>query len=685
MSLRNDVLRDRYLQPGESESDMYKRVAKTLANNDEEKTHFHQMMVDKAFFPNTPTLVNAGTSYEGGWSACYAVPVVDTLDGIFKGMWHAGRIHKYFGGTGFNFSEVRPRGAVIHATGGRACGPVSVIRSYNQAADMVRQGGKRQGANMGILNVDHPDLLEFIKLKEYYPDVKHFNVSVGMTDTFMNKVVQGKLDEQWLINDTGYIKIGSNYVRYDPDTFLEHKKHDIVEYPLTVGEVWDNIVQGAWRIGDPGLLYLDTVEKGNTCKHLGRMVATNPCGELPLFPYESCNLGSINIGKYASEDCFQFEEFEDTISWAMRLLDNIIDKNKYPIPEVAEATLLTRKVGLGVMGWHDCLINMGIPYCSDDALKMCDEIGKSLLRTSEDVSGMLAEEKGVFPAYKGSYWDQIGQEMRNASTTAIAPTGTLSSVFAECSSCIEPHFARKFTRQSESGIGTYEVVVPDGETAMEIPYEWHVKHQATWQKWIHNAASKTINMPESASVEDVREAYIMAWEMGCKGITVYRDGSKDKQVLRTVEHVSPGVGHERFGSTLDFATGCGSIHVTCNNLQQRPYEVYVLSEGGCPANNEAIGKVISKYLHDPRLRGGELETVQRITRTLHKVKCMTAIKSKKAAGKSCADIIASRMDKVWADENIEVVKPTCPECGRELRFGGGCGSGECVCGWSGCS
>jgi ribonucleoside-diphosphate reductase alpha chain len=220
---------------------------------------------------------------------------------------------------------------------------------------------------------------------------------------------------------------------------------------------------------------------------------------------------------------------------------------------------------------------------------------------------------------------------------------------------------------------------------MEVPYEWHIKHQARWQKWIHNAASKTINMPESASVEDVREAYMMAWEMGCKGITVYRDGSKDKQVLRAVEHVSPGVGHERFGSTLDFTTGCGSIHVTCNELERRPYEVYVLSEGGCPANNEALGKVISKYLHDPRLRGGELETVQRITRTLHKVRCMTALRSKKAAGKSCADIIASRMDKVWADENIEVVKPTCPECGRELRFGGGCGSGECVCGWSGCS
>lgn len=1020
MSLRNDVLRDRYLLPGETENGMYERVAKALTRKSEETFHFERLMKEKLFFPNTPTLVNAGTPYEGGFSACYTVPVGDSLDEIFKALTDAGKIHKFFGGTGFNFSNVRPRGARINTTGGRACGPVSVLRSFNQSADMVSQGGKRQGANMGILDVDHPDLLEFIKLKEIWPDVKHFNVSVGMSDRFMEKVVTGELDDIWLINTTGYIKIGDHFVRYDPDTYVEHKKYDIVEYPMSVGDVWDQIVENAWRCGDPGLVFFDTIEKGNMCKHLGRMRATNPClvgsalvptstgmkrmdkievgdkiwvapdtfetviktwqveeqpvfevitergyalratadhkfvtdrglipvcelkvgdkvecqvegylpeptspddyelgliagvihgdgwcssdrvgitfaqddrefaeyivtllhkhfgvrstirdytgktycpterpalrvhsarkalvefaklaktleivegrsrefirgfiagwleadghvdrhngmsiclsckykrnlevfatllaqfgiqvsniyrmthcdksygsdghykltitgvnkkllvdtipmygsirrnldvkevyqtskgvqwqkivdivecepeivydfrtdgnkifyangirtldcGEQPLLPYESCNLGSINLSKFASEDVFDFEKFEDTIEWAVRLLDNVIDKNRYPIPEVAEATLLTRKIGLGVMGWHDCLINLGVPYCSEEALRWCDEIGRSYKMAAEDASHVLAEELGVFPAYEGSEWEKMGRPVRNATQTTIAPTGTLSSIFAECSSGIEPHFARKFTRQSEAGIGTYEVEVPEGETSMEVPYEWHIKHQARWQKWIHNAASKTINMPESASVEDVREAYIMAWEMGCKGITVYRDGSKDKQVLRAVEHVSPGVGHERFGSTLDFTTGCGSIHVTCNELERRPYEVYVLSEGGCPANNEALGKVISKYLHDPRLRGGELETVQRITRTLHKVKCMTALRSKKAAGKSCADIIASRMDKVWADENIEVVKPTCPECGRELRFGGGCGSGECVCGWSGCS
>lgn len=679
------MLRDRYLLPGETESGMYDRVAKALARTEKERYEFEKLMKNRVFFPNTPTLVNAGTPYEGGFSACYTVPIEDSLESIYKAMADAGRIHKFFGGTGFNFSGVRPRGAVIKSTGGRACGPVSVLRTFNQTADMVSQGGKRQGANMGILDVEHPDLLEFIRLKEMWPDVKHFNVSVGMSDGFMEHVVNGRLDNQWLVNDTGYIRIGDHFVRYDPDGCVEHKKYEIVEYPVTVGDVWDQIVENAWRCGDPGMVFFGAIERGNTCKHLGEMRVTNPCGELPLFPYESCNLGSIDLSKMVVEGEFDFEQFEETISWAMRMLDNIIDVNRYPIPEIEEATLRTRKVGLGIMGWHDCLIKMGVPYCSDEALGVCDEIGKSLSVTAEDVSYELAEQLGTFPAYEGSEWEKLDRPVRNAAMTVIAPTGTLSTVFAECSSGIEPHFARKFTRQSEAGIGTYEVEVPEGETAMEVPWEWHIKHQAGWQKWIHSAASKTINMPESASVEDVREAYIMAWEMGCKGITVYRDGCKDKQVLRAIQSIPGGVGHERFGSTLDFATGCGSIHVTCNELEQRPYEVYVLSEGGCPANNEALGKVVSKYLHDPRLRGGELETVQRITRTLHKVKCMTALKSKKAAGKSCADIIATRMDKVWADDKIEVVKPTCPECGRVLMFAGGCGNGECVCGWSGCS
>lgn len=833
MSLRNDVLRDRYLLPGETESGMYDRVAKALARTEKERYEFEKLMKNRVFFPNTPTLVNAGTPYEGGFSACYTVPVRDSLNGIFKALTDAGRIHKFFGGTGFNFSDVRPRGAKINTTGGRACGPVSVLRTFNQTADMVSQGGKRQGANMGILDVEHPDLLEFIRLKEIWPDVKHFNVSVGMSDGFMEHVVNGRLDNQWLVNDTGYIRIGDHFVRYDPDGCVEHKKYEIVEYPVTVGDVWDQIVENAWRCGDPGLVFFGAIERGNMCKHLGSMRVTNPCvsgdthiltyfgykkikdcinqevviwngyqwskvtpkitalnqkvidvivkigkyvykyvrctpyhtfvvirddkevrveaselvagdripkysvvelgemvfettevdnasiaavldngdveeyvycfnepfnhtgvfngiltgncGELPLFPYESCNLGSIDLSKMVVEGEFDFEQFEETISWAMRMLDNIIDVNRYPIPEIEEATLRTRKVGLGIMGWHDCLIKMGVPYCSEDALEVCDKIGKSLSLTAEDVSCELAEQLGTFPAYEGSEWEKLGRPVRNAAMTVIAPTGTLSTVFAECSSGIEPHFARRFTRQSEAGIGTYEVEVPEGETAIEVPWEWHIKHQAGWQKWIHSAASKTINMPESASVEDVRDAYIMAWEMGCKGITVYRDGCKDKQVLRAIQSIPDGVGHERFGSTLDFATGCGSIHVTCNELERRPYEVYVLSEGGCPANNEALGKVISKYLHDPRLRGGELETVQRITRTLHKVRCMTALKSKKAAGKSCADIIASRMDKVWADDKIEVVKPTCPECGEALNFGSGCAQGECPhCGWSGC-
>ncbi len=656
MSLRDNVLRDRYLQRGETELDMYERVARTLANTDEEYVNFKRLMVDRLFFPNSPTLVNAGTGNEGGFSACYVVPVEDSLDSIFKGMWHAGRIHKYFGGTGFNFSEVRPRGSPIKSTGGRACGPVSVLRSYNQAADMVSQGGKRQGANMGILNVDHPDLMEFIQLKEVYPDVNHFNISVGMSNEFMTKIVEDELDEVWP-SDGG----------------------------MSVGDIWNSITSMAWKSGDPGLIYLDTMNETHPCGNVGRIDSTNPCGEIGLLPYESCNLGSINLSNMVVDEDFDYNLFGDVIEWAVRMLDNIIDKNRYPIEEVAIATLLTRKIGLGVMGWHDCLIKMGIPYCSEEALDACMKIGRYLQTVGERTSCALADNRGVFPAYKGSVWDDLKYPIRNGTVTAIAPTGTLSTIFAECSSGIEPHFAKEFTRESESGIGTYRVSVPEGETAMEIPYEWHIKHQAAWQKWIHNAVSKTINMPSSVSVEDVEQAYLMAWELGCKGITVYRDGCKDQQVLRTVNS-EVGVGRERFGSTKDFVTGCGSIHVTCNEMEGRPYEVYVLSEGGCPANNEALGKVISKYLHDPRLVGGEVETVGRITKTLHKVRCMTAMKSGKAAGKSCADIIAGRMDEVWADENIVDQKPVCPECKKPLVFAGGCGNGECPhCGWSGCS
>jgi len=1018
MSMRDDVLRERYLQPNESEDEMYRRVAKAIANGDDQSHEFYRLMKNRQFFPNTPTLVNAGTPNVGGFSACYVVPVEDSLDGIFKCIWHAGKIHKYYGGTGFNLSGIRPRGMSIHSTGGRACGPISVVRSLNQAADMVSQGGKRQGANMGILNVDHPDILEFIRLKDEYPDVNHFNVSVGMSDEFMESVKKGHLDDVWVVNDTGYVNIGGRLVSYDANN-VEHKKYAFEENEITVGQIWREIVQGAWRTGDPGVIFFDAIERGNTCKHLGRMWSTNPClvgsalvptstglkrmdqievgdkiwvapgkfettiktweieaqpvfevttergyslkatvdhkvvtdkglvpvgelkigdcvdcqtdgylpdssnpddyeigllagvihgdgwvsdnrvgitfaqddrefaeyivgllskhfgskssirdytgksycptehpalrvhsakktlvefakqvksleivedksrefirgfiagwleadghvdrhnsmsiclsckykdnlevfatllvqfgiqisniyrmkhcdksygndghyklvitgidkkkliteipmygsikrnldikeiyqtrkgtqwqkivsivecepevvydfrtdgekifyangirtldcGEQPLLPYESCNLGSINLGAFVDGGSFAFEAFEDTVRLAVQFLDNVIDKNRYPIPEVAEATLKTRKIGLGIMGWHDCLIGLDVPYCSVEALDWCDEIGKSLQTASLDASNELADRLGEFPAYVGSEWELGGIPVRNATQTTIAPTGTLSSVFAECSSGIEPHFAREFTRQSEQGIGTYKVVVPEGETALEIPWQWHVKHQARWQKWIHNAASKTINMPESATIEDVRGAYQLAWEMGCKGITVYRDGSKDVQVLRSVVNVPEG-GHERFGSTLDFKTGCGSIHVTCNQYDGVPYEVYVLSEGGCPANNEALGKVISKYLHDPRLRGGEFETVARMSETLHKVRCVTAMKNRKAEGKSCADIIASRMDRVWLDENVVDRKPKCPECGRELRFAGGCGNGECVCGWSGCS
>ncbi|MCK9326590.1 MAG: hypothetical protein M0P69_13960, partial [Bacteroidales bacterium] len=490
--MKNELLIKRYLQKGETENDMYKRVANAVckARYGEDFTLKSSIaMQNKTFLPNSPTLAIAGTAKTGGCSACYVLPIVDSLEGIYKTLHDAALVHKFFGGTGFDFSEIRPEGTLINSTGGAACGPIKIMHMFDRSADAIQQGGKREGANMGILRCDHPDIVKFIESKQQDGVLKHFNISVAATDDFMKK---GDLD------------------------------------------IVDRIVHHAWLHGDPGIVFIDEINKYNVNRHLYDIVSTNPCGEQPLGPYESCNLGSLNLSKFCIEGDFDFDLFKEHIRMGVRFLDAVININNFPIPEIATATLLTRKIGLGIMGWHDLLINKEIPYASEEALTLAGIIGRRMRDVAISESIALADEFGPYPGWEGSDWERNGISIRNSTLLTIAPTGTIS-YFAECSSGIEPHFAKEYTRESEEGSQHFTINIDDSEVSHNIDPIWHLKHQAVWQKYVDNAVSKTINLPNSATEDDIRNIYLQAYEMKCKGITVYRDGSKSKQVLTTTK------------------------------------------------------------------------------------------------------------------------------------------------------
>ena len=628
--MREKLLRDRYLQPGENcEQDMYHRVAKFISQGDESyEDELFRAMDQGYWLPNTPTLVNAGTNSGGGLSACYVLPIEDSLDGIYKTVWDAAKVHKAFGGTGFNFSHIRGKGFPIKSTGGKACGPIKVMELLNMSAGVVSQGGKREGANMGILNSDHPDIHEFIRCKDTDDTLTHFNISVGLYD------------------------------------------RDLTDNPGLISE----IAEHAWRTGDPGVVFLDRLSDSNLRPDIGPIDCTNPCGEIALRAYESCNLASINLSKLVGDGGFKYGLFDDYIELSVRALNDIIDLNTYPIPEIEKATKLTRKIGSGIMGWADALVMLGISYQSEEAINLIHHIGKQYIESAKSFAELH----------------------HNETVLTIAPTGTLSYL-AGCSWGIEPIYDWEYTRESESGIDVVKSNllkkalhdrIADESLSKNISYEWQIKHQATWQKYVDNSISKTINFQASATVKDVEDAIRLAWKSGCKGITVYRDGSKSKQVIRSNKASGEVSGHhiERFGSTLDYTSGCGRIHITTNDRDREhthPFEVYILSDGGCPANNEAIGKVISKYLHDPRLDGDERTTVDRIVKTLSKVDCPTAMRNPKSQGKSCAEIVSQRMRAVWLQKTVS--ENLCPQCGAILTFGKGCRNGTCVqCNWSGC-
>jgi len=491
---------------------------------------------------NSPTLMNAGTDI-GQLSACFVLPVGDSIEEIFDALKYMALIHKSGGGTGFSFSRLRPRGDIVKSTMGVASGPVSFMKIFDTATEVIKQGGRRRGANMGILRVDHPDIIEFITAKEKEGVLTNFNISVGVTDEFMEAVE----------NDKYYS--------------LVNPRNGAVVKRLKAKAVFDLIATAAWKTGDPGLIFLDEINRKNPTPHVGIIESTNPCGEVPLLPYESCNLGSINLSRMVKDGEIDWDKLRRTVRIAIHFLDNVIDANKYPIPQVEKATKANRKIGLGVMGFAEMLIKLGIPYDSEEALATAEKVMSFISEEARKKSVELGEERGSFPNFSGSVWEKMGYKaMRNATVTSIAPTGTIS-IIAGTSSGIEPLFAVAFVRNvmgtqlfevnpvfeqiaRERGFYSTELiskitktgsvqglseVPPDVKrifvTALEIAPEWHVRMQATFQKYTDNAVSKTVNLPYEATIDDVRRIFMMAYKLKCKGITIYRYGSKPEQVL----------------------------------------------------------------------------------------------------------------------------------------------------------
>ncbi len=517
------VLEKRYLRKNEkgvvieAPEQLFDRVAKTMAAIDlqydpeahvrDTEDEFYEMMASLNFLPNSPTLMNAGTEL-GQLSACFVLPIEDSIESIFETLKNTAVIQKSGGGTGFNFSNLRQKNSSIRSTKGPSSGPLSFISVFNAVTDTIKQGGTRRGANMAILNVDHPDILEFIHSKEIPGSLANFNISVAVTEKFMSTVQKNE-----------------NYSLIDPITKNQVRT-------LNAREVWDQIVEAAWKTGDPGIVFLDRINETHPILNCGKIEATNPCGEVPILPYESCNLGSINLnGVIRSNGEIDWQKLEDVTKTAVHFLDNVIDANHYPMPEIEKITKANRKIGLGVMGLADIFIKKKIPYNSEEALALASELMSFIHKKSHEASEELAEKRGSFPNFKYStFAKDSSKPIRNATVTTIAPTGTLS-IIAGCSSGIEPIFSKSFVRQVLEGESLPESYPEDTVTAHEVSPEWHIQMQTLFQKYSDNAVSKTVNLPHSASIDDVRKVYRLAYDLGCKGVTVFRDRSKESQVL----------------------------------------------------------------------------------------------------------------------------------------------------------
>ena len=639
------VLKKRYFkkndkgEPAETAEELFERVAVNIAKADElydsiaaaEKTavEFYNLMASLEFLPNSPTLMNAGRDLQQ-LAACFVLPVEDSIEGIFEAIKNAALIHKSGGGTGFSFSRLRPNRDKVKTTSGISSGPVSFMKVFNAATEAVKQGGTRRGANMGILRVDHPDIREFITCKADNKEITNFNISVAITEKFMEAVKKGSKYD--LLNPRDGKKAGEEDAR----------------------EIFEMIVDYSWKNGDPGIIFLDRINRDNPTPQIGEMESTNPCGEQPLLPYEACNLGSINLAIMVKEDgSVDYARLKRVIRSSVHFLDNVIDMSKYPLPQITDMVRGNRKIGLGIMGWADMLLQMKISYASQEAVKLGEEIMKFIRDEAGRMSVELAEKRGTFPNYRGSVYDKKGIKMRNATLTTIAPTGTLSMI-AGCSSGVEPIFAVAYTKTvmdndklpevnryflqaaKEGGFYTDKLMMKVGEeghiahlteipedvrkvfvTAHDIAPEWHVKMQAAFQRYTDNAVSKTVNFGNDATKEDIKRVYELAYETDCKGVTIYRDGSRDAQVLTvSVSDKAPAVSGAApvirpqdieprkrpditYGKTIKMKTGCGNLYVTINEDSEGICEVFAAmgKSGGCAsAQSEAISRLVSTAL-----------------------------------------------------------------------------------------
>lgn len=741
------VLERRYLHRNEKNEvdetveELFHRVAGFIAQAEKEygwsseeidelENKFYTAMTELDFLPNSPTLMNAGLPL-GQLSACFVLPVEDSMEKIFETVKNTALIHKSGGGTGFSFSRLRSKGATVQSTGGVASGPISFMKVFNTATEAVKQGGKRRGANMGILRVDHPDIIRFIRAKEENDELTNFNLSVWLTDGFMQA-----------------LETNGDYPLIEPST------GEIVN-TLNAKKVFDLIVEKAWHNGEPGIVFMDQINKKNPVPHVGSVESTNPCGEQPLLPFESCNLGSINLINFYEEGLkgLNFQRLGEIVDLSVHFLDNVIDKNLYPIPEIGEMTRSTRKIGLGIMGFADVLCRMGIPYNSQAAVDMAEKIMSFVDSRSKEASLALAKRKGTFPVYEGSLWQQQDTPLRNATTTTIAPTGTISMI-AGCSSGIEPLFGIAYYKLCMDGDKLMEVhpyfkqvakergfysedimkkVIEQGSiadieeipadvkevfvTTRDIEPEWHIKIQSAFQKYTDNAVSKTINFPFTATKEDIANAYLMSYQSGCKGITVYRDGSRDEQVLnvgtgeeKTEASLENGIAPRQRpgitqGMTEKAIAGCGNLYITVNYDEEGICEVFTNlgKGGGCPSQTEATSRLVSLAM-----RSGISPTA--VVEQLKGIRCPSTL-ARKAKGAdvralSCPDAIAKTLERVLnlapinghekhgldldhIAEEIEmqgtsVEKGTkCPECGGSLEHEGGCVLCH-ACGYSKC-
>ena len=717
------VLERRYLkkdQQGvrvETPEGMFRRVACNVASADlfydpeadvkETEERFYRLISSLRFLPNSPTLMNAGNELQQ-LSACFVLPVDDSMDCIFAAEKNTANIHKRGGGTGFSFSRIRPRNDMVQSTKGVSSGPLSFMKVFDMATETVKQGGTRRGANMGLLRVDHPDITDFILAKENDNVFNNFNLSVAITEKFMEAVLRG--EEYDLVNPRSGQAAGRKMAR----------------------EVFVLIVNMAWKNGDPGIIFLDRINRDNPTPDLGMIESTNPCGEQPLLPYESCNLGSIDLGKMLvrqnGDSSIDFDVLKTVVWTSVHFLDNVIDVNRYPLPEIEEITRRNRKIGLGVMGFADMLIQLGISYDSEEALETAEKVMGFINRESRAASARLAETRGAFPNYQTSVYNKNGsQPLRNATTTTIAPTGTLS-IIAECCSGVEPLFALSFVRKvmdddellevnpyfehtaREEGFYSRDLMERISEkgsiqempgiprhvkrlfaTSHDITPEWHIRMQAAFQKHTDNAVSKTINFPNQATTEDIRSAFIMAYREDCKGLTIYRDGSREVQVLnkgtgspapektKLVPRPRPSV---TLGRTERKSTGCGNLYVTINEDEQGLFEVFARmgKSGGCIASHsEAIGRLVSLALR----AGVDTES---ITQQLTGIRCPSPIFDKDGSILSCPDAIGLALKNYLSGQNGEETSkimvpgktkladlcPECPECGGMIELADGC-------------